>query len=42
MLILKDIADRYDGEYSVMRKKNVFRATFIAKVSTDLVTKEAV
>lgn len=42
MLILKDIADRYDGEYSVKRKKNVFRATFIAKVSTDLVTKEAV
>lgn len=42
MFILKDIANRYDGEYSVSRKKNIFQATFIAKVSTDLVTKEAV
>ena len=42
MLILKDIADRYDGEYSVSRKKNVFCASFIAKVNTDFVAKEAV
>lgn len=42
MLILKDIADRYDGQYSVSKKKNVFSAAFIAKVRNGLTAKEAV
>ncbi len=40
MIILKDIASAYDGQYSVKRKKNVFSSTFIAKVNTDFDVKE--
>lgn len=40
MIILKDIASAYDGQYSVKKKKNVFSSTFIAKVNTDFDVKE--
>ncbi len=40
MLILRELADKYDGEYSVRKKKNVFYSTFIAKFTSDFAKKE--